>query len=442
MPNTAKRMSIVALTWPIFIEVLLRTALNTSDVFMLSSYSDKAVSAIGVVTQISFFLLIVSSMVSSGSSILIAQYLGAGNKEKTHQVNVASFVLALGVGVILSLFACFSAFYLLPFLSLEAEVLSYAKEYLVISGSFTFVVTFGVVISTIMRCHGYSKSPMIINLIAGVINLIGNYIALYQPFGLPVYGVSGVAIATVVSQIVSTLLLFAMLRYCSIPLKLAQYRVIPKAVYKKIVKIGALNAGEVLSYNMAQITIMYFVISMGTASVAAYTYAQNIARIAFAFSLALGQATQIQTGYYIGKQYIDEIWQRVQWYFVAGFIVSVLMMGLFYLCRFSILSIFTQDPEIIQLTAALIGASIFLEAGRAFNLVFISALKASGDIKFPVKMGIISMWGIGVVMSYILGIHWSMGVLGAWIAIAMDEWFRGLIMVRRWRSKIWLQFKL
>ncbi|WP_413701996.1 hypothetical protein ACLKMH_10995 [Psychromonas sp. KJ10-10] len=58
MPNSStslnKRMNIVTLTWPIFIEVLLRTALSTTDVFMLSGYSDLAVSAVGVVSQISF----------------------------------------------------------------------------------------------------------------------------------------------------------------------------------------------------------------------------------------------------------------------------------------------------------------------------------------------------------------------------------------------------
>lgn len=77
MPRTEatmnKRMNIIALTWPIFIETLLRTAINTSDVFMLSSYSDHAVSAVGVISQISFFLIVVSSMVSSGTGILISQ---------------------------------------------------------------------------------------------------------------------------------------------------------------------------------------------------------------------------------------------------------------------------------------------------------------------------------------------------------------------------------
>jgi len=62
---------------------MLRTALNTSDVFMLSGYSDKAVSAVGVIAQISFFLIIISSMVSSGTGILIAQYNGSNRQQES-----------------------------------------------------------------------------------------------------------------------------------------------------------------------------------------------------------------------------------------------------------------------------------------------------------------------------------------------------------------------
>ncbi len=76
-----------------------------------------------------------------------------------------------------------------------------------------------------------------------------------------------------------------------------------------------MNAGEVLSYNMAQICIVYFVVQMGTSSLAAFTYAQNIARFSFAFALAIGQAAQIQTGYYIGKGWVTSILKRVQIYF-------------------------------------------------------------------------------------------------------------------------------
>ncbi|OED71258.1 MATE family efflux transporter [Vibrio splendidus ZS-139] len=446
MPNADstlnKRMGIVALTWPIFIEVLLRTALNTSDVFMLSGYSDKAVSAVGVISQISFFLIIVSTMVSSGTGILIAQYNGASRDEESSHVGVASIVLAIITGLLLSIIAVLGAEYFIPLYQLEPQVEQYAQEYLFISGALTFNVTIGVVLTTILRSHGYSKSPMVINLIAGVINVFGNYCALYQPFGLPVYGVQGVATATVISQTIGLLILIGVVRGKGINLPLKQFKSVPKAIYQKIMKIGSMNAGEVLSYNMAQITITFFIVQMGTSSLAAFTYAQNIARLSFAFALAIGQGSQIQTGYYIGKGWVDEITSRVQRYFVVGFIASTSITCMVYIFRFEILDLFTQDPEIIALAALLIAGSILLEAGRVFNLIFISCLKATGDIKFPVKMGILSMWGIGVAMSYLLGVHWGYGVFGAWMAIAMDEWFRGLIMVRRWRAKKWTRFSL
>ncbi|HAT8556359.1 TPA: MATE family efflux transporter [Vibrio vulnificus] len=440
--NINQRMSIVTLAWPILVEILLRTALGTSDVFMLSGYSDKAVSAVGVITQLTFFLIIVSTFVSSGTGILIAQYNGAGRDQDSTHVGVASIALSSVIGVMLSVLAVLGAMHLLPYYGLEAQVEQYAQEYLLISGAMTFNVTIGIVFTTILRSHGYSRSPMTVNLISGVLNIIGNYIALYQPFGLPVYGVQGVAIATVASQVIGTTILGVLMWRSSIALPMRSLAQVPKAVYKKILKIGGMNAGEVLSYNMAQITIVYFVVQMGTSSLAAFTYAQNIARFSFAFALAIGQATQIQTGYYIGKGWIESITKRVQLYFLVGFASSVTVASTIYFMRDAILTLFTQQPEILLLAGSLVMGSIVLEAGRVFNLIFISALKGAGDIKFPVQMGILSMWGLGVVFSYLLGIHWGYGVFGAWMAIALDEWFRGLIMARRWRSQVWTRYKL
>jgi putative MATE family efflux protein len=306
----------------------------------------------------------------------------------------------------------------------------------------TFNVTLGIVLTTILRSHGYSRSPMMINLIAGVINIAGNYIALYQPFGLPVFGVSGVATATVVSQLIGTLLMIGMVRAKKIELPFATWRDIPNQLYKKIIKIGVMNAGEVLSYNMAQMAIVYFVVQMGTASLAAFTYTQNITRVSFAFALALGQAGQIQTSYFIGKGWSDDILNRVQKYYLVGLAASISIVVSLFIFRYPLIDLFTQDPEIVTLVALLIGGSIFVESGRVSNLIFIAALKGAGDIKFPVQMGILSMWGVAVMFAYLLGIHWGYGILGAWIAIGMDEWLRGIVMIRRWRSKVWTRFAL
>lgn len=437
-----KRMSIVALGWPILIEILLRTAIGTSDVFMLSSYSDQAVSAVGVISQFTFFLMIISAFVSSGTGILIAQYLGASNQESAKHVGVVSVGLSIVVGLALSVIAVLAALYLLPYYRLEGQVEIYAKEYLLITGVMTFNVTIGLVFSTILRSHGHSRSPMFVNVLSGLINIVGNYIALYQPFGLPVYGVEGVAVATVVGQFIGTLLLWWLLVKRAISLPMKTLFSIPKEIPKKIIKIGSMNAGEVLSYNLAQMCIVYFVVQMGTASLTAYTYAQNISRFSFAFALSIGQASQIQTSYYVGKGWLENIYKRVQRYFVVGFIGSLITSLIIYFNRSLIIGLFTEQSDIVEMTSILILGSLLLETGRVFNLIFISALKGAGDIQFPVKIGIISMWCLGVFFAYLLGIVGAYGVIGAWLAVALDEWVRGIIMAWRWRSKVWMQFSI
>ncbi len=356
--NINQRMSIVTLAWPILVEILLRTALGTSDVFMLSGYSDKAVSAVGVITQLTFFLIIVSTFVSSGTGILIAQYNGADREKDSVDVGVASVVLSVIVGIFLSVIAVLGAIFFLPYYGLEAQVEEYARNYLLISGSLTFNVTIGIVLTTILRSHGFSRSPMVVNLLSGVLNIAGNYIALYQPFGLPVYGVEGVAVATVVSQVVGTLMLLVVVARSSIQLPMSTMKKVPADIYKKILKIGGMNAGEVLSYNIAQICIVYFVVQMGTASLAAFTYAQNIARFSFAFALAIGQAAQIQTGYYIGKGWVTSILKRIQIYFLVGFVASTVATTVIYLFREDILRVFTDQPEILALAGSLVLGSI------------------------------------------------------------------------------------
>jgi len=437
-----KRMNIVTLTGPLFVEMLLRTALGTSDIFMLSGYSDKAVSAVGLINQITFFLILISMMVASGASILISQNLGAGNNKQAAQVNIASVVLGLLVGSSLSLMGFFSAKEVIGLFTLEPEVALYAYQYLIISTSCAIVITFGVILSTILRSFGLPNYSMRINLFAGVLNIIGNYIALYQPLGLPVFGVPGVAISTILSQMVSTILFAVMIKVKHIPMPFRYIGEISWSLYKKIMRLGMLNAGEILSYNLSQMVMISFVAKMGTNALASYTYAQTISRIIFSFGVSIGQGSQVLTSYYVGKEWFDSIYKKVKYYYIVALCVAVSLTLIMYICRYPIIHLFTHDAEITTLFVSLLAFSIYVEAGRAGNQVFISSLKGAGDVKFPVQCGIFSMWIIGVGGAYFLGLGLEWGVVGVWIATGTDEWCRSLIMTQRWFSKKWTEFKL
>ncbi|TVL28663.1 MATE family efflux transporter [Shewanella xiamenensis] len=435
-----QRMGIVALTWPIFIETLLQSLLGISDIFMLSHYSDNAVAAVGLTTQLMFFMMVMSMMVSTGASILISQNNGAGRTQQATDIGVASVALSLGLAVVMGAAMFFGAHGIIGLFALEPKVAGYGYDYLLICGSLSIGLVMNIAFAAILRSYGFTRSAMLVTLSTGLMNVFGNYIALYSPFGLPVYGVTGVAISTVTSQMIGALIMLAVIRSKRIPLPMQRLKLLPRSTYWSVMRIGLLNAGEMLSYNVAQMTIIYFISQMGTLSLTAYTYGLNISRFIYCFSVALGQAAQIQTGYYVGKQWFDEITLRVQKYCLVGFIVSLAIVLTFYWQRFTIVGWLSENPGVIELTALLLLGSIALETGRVFNLVIISALKGAGDVAFPVRVGLFSMWGIGVLLAWFFGLQLGYGVLAAWLAVAADEWVRGLIMVHRWRSGRWQRF--
>lgn len=80
---------------------------------------------------------------------------------------------------------------------------------------------------------------------------------------------------------------------------------------------------------------------------------------------------------------------------------------------------------------------IFLEIGRAVNMVMVMSLQAAGDIKGPVTIGLLSMWLVSVSDAYFFGIVLDFGLIGIWIAMMMDECLRALIFIYRWHSGVW-----
>ena len=102
-----------------------------------------------------------------------------------------------------------------------------------------------------------------------------------------------------------------------------------------------------------------------------------------------------------------------------------------------LMTLFTEDADIVAMATPLFFVSLLLEPGRTFNIVVLNSLRATGDARFPLLMGLISMWGIAIPLAWFLGLHLGWGLVGIWLAFAADEWTRGLSMYWRWKSRRW-----
>lgn len=322
--------------------------------------------------------------------------------------------------------------------NLTPEIHRLAQQYLTIVGGTLFTQALLVTASAILRANGLTKEAMVISIVMNIIHLAGNSIFIYGLFGVPEMGVQGVAISTAISRAIAVILIFRLL-YRRLPMKIAveDYLNFNKSFIKKILKIGVPSAGENVVYNTSQMAITVIIGLLGAMALTTRVYTFNIMSFMMLFGIAIGQGTQILIGYKVGAREFDKAYHQLLKSLKLSIIITMAITVVIVAVREPILGVFTDNKEIIREGSMVLLLCLILEPGRTFNIVVISSLRAAGDAVFPVKMALVSMWGISVPLAYFLGITMGFGLSGIWIAFIVDEWFRGIIMYIRWRSRVW-----
>ncbi|WP_050614285.1 MATE family efflux transporter [Bacillus testis] len=435
-----KQLTLFALTWPLFVELFLHMLMGNADTLMLSLYSDNSVAAVGVSNQILALVIVMFGFIATGTAILVAQNLGAKNPLAAAEVSVISLAANFAFGLILSITVFFSSKTLLHLMDLPAELMEEAHSYLSIVGGLAFIQAVIMTAGAILRSYGFTKDAMYVTIAMNALNIIGNYLFIFGPFGIPVLGVKGVAISTSISRVLGLIAILILL-VKRVPNKLDFLGVfrMPYQHLKNLLAIGIPSAGEQLSYNGSQMMITYFITMMGTEALTTRVYTTNLMMFIYLFAIAISQGTQIMVGHQIGARKYEEAYARCLKSLRMAILISFLCALTFSIFSKPLLSIFTDNQNILIAGSLLIWLTIILEPGRAFNIVIINSLRATGDVRYPVIVGILSMWGVSVTLSYILGIKLAWGLFGVWIAFIVDEWLRGLLMLHRWKSRAWMK---
>jgi putative MATE family efflux protein len=431
-------MSLFALTWPIFIELFLHMFMGSTDTFMLSHISDDAVAAVGVANQLVFFTILIFGFVGTGTAVLVSQCLGAGKIEDARKVSGISITLNLLFGLLVSVLVVIFREEFLYMFNLEQKIFEYADQYLLIVGGTLFFQSILLTVSSILRANGFTRDAMNVSIIMNLLHLLGNSLFIYGLLGVPEMGVEGVAISTALSRAIACLIIIRLM-YKKLPVTLLKkdYLDFNLDYIKKIFKIGIPAAGEQAIYNTSQMAITAIIALLGAVALTTRVYTFNIMSFLMLFSMAVGQGTQIMIGHMAGARDFDGAYKQLLKSLRVSFIITMGIAVLVVLFRHPLMGIFTDDQAIIREGGKLLLLSFLLEPGRTFNLVIINSLRATGDANYSVKMALISMWAISVPLSYLLGVHFGIGLSGVWIAFILDEWLRGIAMYFRWKSRIW-----
>lgn len=441
-----KRLSdqrqLFSLTWPIFCEAVLFSVIGSVDVMMLSGYSDNAVGAVGVANQIVSLFQVISNIITTGTGILCAQYIGAGRSTKDKQPLILGALLVNGLlGALFSLAIGAGAEGLLNIMNIAPEQFGHGRDYLSIVGSFLFVQMIAMTFTVLIRSHGKTKATMVFSLVMNLTNVVLNYILIYGKLGFKPMGAEGAAIATVVSKILACVLSGSYLLLKVLPGMTFRpdWSAMGQAI-KRILAFGSPAAGEQISYTLSKLVVMAMVTHIGPVAVNTYSYVNTIVGYVYLFSMALGQGTSIMVGWEVGRKQIPKAKSICQFSVKYSFVIALVALGVLSLMRQQVIDLFTDDPQIITMGAAVILSDFVLEAGRSRNLVLVNALRAAGDVRFPLYIGLFSMWFFSVGVSWVLGIGLNWGLVGIWIGLGLDECFRAVLMQIRWSGDRWVKY--
>lgn len=430
--------SVFSLAWPIFFQFLLGVALGYVDTIMLSNYSDTAVGAIGNANSIIGFLSLAFTIISSATGIIVSQYLGANKKDEMNKIYMVALSFNLLLSGLISLIVFLFSEPLLIAMQVPQEMLADADAYMKIVGGTIFTQAMINAFSQIFSSNGKTMFGMIISFGMNIVNIAGNYLLLYGPLSSLGFGVSGAAISTCTSRIFAVI---AAVIYYLLVIKGSfspkYLKPFPFKILKDLLKLGIPTAGENISYNFSQLIITAFVNTMGIVAINTKIYANMLCMFTYMIAYSAAIATQIIVGHSVGAGNYDFAYKRVLKTLRLGLIISISVAIINRLFSPIAFTLFTNDTNVAELGSWIMLICIFLEIGRTTNIVIINSMKAAGDVKFPTILAIFSMWGLSVLISYVLGIVLNMGLIGVFIGMAADEIFRGIVVFIRWIKGSW-----
>lgn len=435
---------LLSLSWPIFVEMFLRVIIGNVNVLMIAKYSESAVASVGAANQVLNLTVFIFGFVSVGTQIIIAQLIGANRRERINQVISTALIGALILGLFIStIFILFSTHFL-EWMRLSPELVELGSGYLKIFGGGMFLTSLTTTIIAIMRSHGFTKPALLVPLFASIIAVCGNFVALYGIFGLPVFGVSGMAVSSIVGNTIGlTIAIYLLKRHVRYQIRWTIFKQFSFANLKNILSYGLPSSGESLSYQAAQVVVTTIVATLGQDALVAKSYVNAITQFVYLAAASISQGTQIMIGRHVGAGETDRAYKRGIRSVKISMILSISITILTWIFISPIMGIFTNSSSVLIIAKQVLFVDIFLEAARAVNMVLVGSLNASGDVKYPLICSIIVLWIISLPFSYLLAIHFGLGLVGVWLAYAIDEILRSFLMLYRWKSDVWKsKFKL
>jgi len=433
------RHEVIKIAWPAVTELVLVSLFGAIDMMMVGQIGNdgtSGITAIGLTNQPIFLAMAVFQALNIGGTALVARFIGAKKESEANNTTIQllyiTFILSFFVVIPSVIFA--KQIYI--FMGADKEVIDIGLMYFKIVLYGILPQNFALAIAAVLRGAGDTKTPMMVNIFTNLLNVFGNYILIFGHFGFMKLGVTGAGIATLISRVLSMIILGWILFNGKSKIKLSlknKYKV-DFITIRRIMKIGFPSALEQLFLRTGNLFFVRVVATLGTVIYATHQVSLSILSMSFTTGMAFAMAASTLIGQSLGaedKELAERYGKETRF---LGSIVATTIGAVFFIFGPQIISLYSKDPEVITRGALILKMIAVIQPFQSSQLIYAGGLRGAGDTRWPLISTFIGIWFIRVTLAYLFVNGLGYGLIGAWLAICIDQVIRYGILL--WRFKV------
>ncbi|MDO9629757.1 MAG: MATE family efflux transporter [Acholeplasmataceae bacterium] len=408
---------------PASIGFLFNTLFNVVDTIYAGRLSTDALAGLTLSFPIFFIIIAVSAGIGNAVSALGAIALGKKDKTSFNQLGFNALILGFISGLLVTLFATSFTEPLFMLIGASGDALDLGVAYtnVIFYGSIFFILN--AVLNGLLSAQGNTKTYRNLLIISFFLNLVLDPLFIFGWFGLPRLGVVGVALATVLIQVIGTI-------YLTMRLIKSEWIDMRKLIRSKFTintMVELLKQAIPSSLNMATIAIGIFIINFyvlkygGTEGVAAYGAATRIEQLALLPALGLNVAAMTIAGQNFGAQNKGRILEVFKKSMFAGVMIMIVGAMIIFPLAPLLISIFNNDPIVISIGARYLRIEVLAFVTYVILNISISVLQGIKKPNYAIFMGIYRQ-ALPFALFFLLGTTLKMGLDGVWWGIVIINW--------------------